>query len=496
MKKTVYILLIAAILLSLLTACNAETNGEMTDSTTSAAENGSNTSDPDEQATTGKMTPDLPDVYYDGYEFTILSMNDAVGSWQNEDFFAEKMNGDLINDAKYTRNIYVEDTYGVKITTVPLGYCKMGLGEQAIRKASAAGDFVYDAAVLSAYDACNLVSEGLLRDLNSMAPLDLSKPWWDQKANEDLSIKGKMYFTTGDISLVMSDSIFVMLFNKQLMEDYGLENPYELVKTQKWTYDKLSEMSKAVHADLDGNGEYDVNDLYGLLATDDVMQCIVNSIGEKCAKINSNGDLELSLYNERVLSVVNKYLDFAFDKTVVFSTQRVSDSAAGTAFNNGQGLFFPYGIAAVAGMRALEMEFGILPFPKLDEAQSEYYSPTIAWWSLFNCVPILQEDAERTAVILEALAAESKYTISPAYYDISLKTKNTRDEESSDMLDLIFSTRIYDFGWYYQFGNYNNGIMDLYRNYNKDFTSMYEKNLPKAESDIQEINEKFAEFLV
>jgi hypothetical protein len=114
---------------------------------------------------------------------------------------------------------------------------------------------------------------------------------------------------------------------------------------------------------------------------------------------------------------------------------------------------------------------------------------------MYVCVPTLQEDAERTAVILEALAAESRYTVRPAYYDISLKTKHSRDDESQEMLDIIFSTRSYDFGWYYKFGNYDVGILDLYRKYNKDFTSMYEKSLAKAERDVQKINDLFNEVI-
>jgi len=98
-------------------------------------------------------------------------------------------------------------------------------------------------------------------------------------------------------------------------------------------------------------------------------------------------------------------------------------------------------------------------------------------------------------VILEALAAESLYTLRPAYYDKSLKGKHARDEESVEMLDIIILSKMYDFGWYYQFGNYDGHILDLFRNYNDDFTSMYEKYSSKAGQDVQKINDKFNELL-
>ena len=44
------------------------------------------------------------------------------------------------------------------------------------------------------------------------------------------------------------------------------------------------------------------------------------------------------------------------------------------------------------------------------------------------------------------MTAESKYTLIPAYYDIALKTKFARNDESGKMLDLIFANRMYDIG--------------------------------------------------
>lgn len=226
-----------------------------------------------------------------------------------------------------------------------------------------------------------------------------------------------------------------------------------------------------------------------------------NSVGERCAKINQNGEIELSLYNERTVSAVKKYTDFAFDKTAVYAYQRfVGDGKAiddnfRNMFSGNQALFLLRGMETIAEFRAMETDFGILPFPKLDGQQSDYYSPVGAWKSMFLSVPAVQENVERTGVILEALAAESLYTLRPAYYDKSLKGKYARDEESVEMLDIIFSTRIYDFGWYYQFGDYVNGMLDLFRKYNSDFASMYEKKQAKAESDVKKINDKFSELI-
>ncbi len=62
------------------------------------------------------------------------------------------------------------------------------------------------------------------------------------------------------------------------------------------------------------------------------------------------------------------------------------------------------------------------------------------------CAPVTTQDAERPSIILDALAAESTDTVVKAYYDVALKGKYTRDEESVEMLDLIFANRIFDLG--------------------------------------------------
>lgn len=500
-KILAFILVIITVFIFTLTA-SCQTQGK------SADDNSKNNQDPNDseqnggqipdEQTTEKIMPDLPEANYNNHAFNILVTSD-VGDPVRNDFLAEELTGEIINDAKLMRNLYVEEKYGVKINNMSTGWMPLGNGVDLIRKSAASGDYAYDAAMTTVYDACNLAISGLITDLKSVDYLDLSRQWWDQKANRDLIIQDKMYFTTGDISQVANDSTYAVLFNKKLARDYSLEDPYALVKSGKWTYDKLAELGKSVSGDLNGDGIFDENDLYGAIVEDDVMMSLINSVGERCAKINNSGEIELSLYNERTVSAVKKYTDWVFDKTSVFAYQRyvgkTGDYYFINMYENDQSLFLLRGMETIAELRAMETDFGILPFPKLDEQQSDYCSPVGAWKSMFLSIPTVQEDIDRTAVILEALAAESLYTLRPAYYDISLKGKHARDEESVEMLDIILSTRIYDFGWYYQFGSYNNHIMDLFRNYNSDFTSMYDKNLFNAEQDVKKINDQFSELL-
>ena len=55
-------------------------------------------------------------------------------------------------------------------------------------------------------------------------------------------------------------------------------------------------------------------------------------------------------------------------------------------------------------------------------------------------------------MVLEALAAESHRDVSPRYYDVLIKDRYTRDEDSKEMIDMIRSKVGVDFVNTWSFG--------------------------------------------
>lgn len=214
-KKIILSISIVCILIIsiVITSCSDSAEGKSTQVTTNNEISGDTTSNLELIE-----MPDIPDTAnFDGHEFVIL----LTGNWEFNDFEATELNGDLINDEIFMRNSTVEEKYNVKITPlnqVVEGTTKgNGPGFTKINQSVAAGDYAYDAALIGAYDVSTLAYNGLLSDLNSFPYIDLTKSWWDQKANEDLSIKGIMYYTTGDISMLDNDCTYCVLFNKEMI---------------------------------------------------------------------------------------------------------------------------------------------------------------------------------------------------------------------------------------------------------------------------------------
>ena len=148
-------------------------------------------------------------------------------------------------------------------------------------------------------------------------------------------------------------------------------------------------------------------------------------------------------------------------------------------------MFMDTSLFFIESLRDMESDFGIIPYPKFDEAQTEYYSRVSYYWA--NVVPTTNTHLEMTGAILEAFISYSARYVVPAYYDIALKTKYSRDEESVAMLDLIFENRVVDIGDTILCADIRDGfIFQMFDKNNRDIASQ----LAKKEKTIQKIFDK------
>jgi hypothetical protein len=153
-------------------------------------------------------------------------------------------------------------------------------------------------------------------------------------------------------------------------------------------------------------------------------------------------------------------------------------------FTENRSLFYWILLHDIEQFRNMDSEFGILPIPLYSSEQDSYQCTVNQYHGHALCVPSSVQNTERAGIILEALSAKSMYTVQPAYYDVSLKRKFTRDEQSGEMLDIIFATRVYDIGAIYNFGGYSWDIIYMTMSQKRDIVSLYEKGAAKAQKNI------------
>ncbi|MBQ7299407.1 MAG: extracellular solute-binding protein [Clostridia bacterium] len=414
---------------------------------------------------------------FGGHEFRIMDRSEEQDpNWETIDVWAEAESGDTINDAVYQRNRLLEENLNIKISEN-----KVKNPYTDARTSIMAGGDDFDIFTDGLSYLATMAVEGYLVDLNTMDTLKLTENWWDQDLNRDLSIANKLFFCTGDISIMDNYGTWCVMFNKDMAEEYDMDNLYDHVKAGTWTLGLMHEMAKDVTRDVDGNGTMDYTDQWGFLTESYNEYGLWAAGGQAITGKDANDIPILTAFSDKSVEIIDKVTEFTQDNAATLIADKVtSGTLTGCAFTNehfgGSNALFIYGgMWLITKFRAYDVNFGVVPAPKFDEAQERYYNT----YSYANCtaysVPTTAPDIARTGTIMEAMAEVSKYTLTPAYYDVALKGKYIRDEESAEMLDIILAQRSYDLGMIFNWGNMFSTITGLSTNSNADFASAYAK---------------------
>ena len=418
MKKILSALLLAAVMLG---ACGEAPRPSAAPETAAPA---------GEAGTAAETAAEEAVTDYGGYEFTLLNGN---VSYTYRFVTAEEENGDIMNDSIYRRNIAVEDALNIKIrenvTDNP---------QSDYMNSITAGDNAFDVALLRMEWVFPIVIENGTVNWNSIPHLDLSQPYWIQGSLTSMSLMNNIYFGVSAFDTSHLESIRAIVFNKRMAEDFGIESPYETVKSGKWTIQKLYDNGLSAASDLDGNGKWTKKDRFGMTGYSNVIcNTIMTGVGSilsisKDANDAPYFDLDADRHVERLLTVSKM---FAEDNG--FCDKKNNQDL----FREGNALYRILLLSEVTALRDMDDDFGIIPTPKYDENQENYIN--LGGSPFFMTVPVTSPDLERTGAVMEALASYSAGVIDTAYYDIVLKGKVSRDDESAGMLDLIISTLEY-----------------------------------------------------
>ncbi len=399
---------------------------------------------------TESLADDLGEFDFDGYTYRVVSCNpDSSGIYT---YFDSEQTGEILNDAFYLRNREIEERFNILFEASLNDHWNT---EGLLRKTVEAADNAYDMIMLINRQAFAAALEGLVIDPTALTHLDPTKPYYLHDINGEMSIGGRNLFYYTEEAMCCFELATCVVYNKSIAADYGLGEYYDLVRDGKWTMDKLYADAELVTTDTDGNGTWDKKDRYGLIGCPDTLiPCIWMSAGEKIiTKDQDDIPAFTAMTNERFVNIATRFLDVLNSGSSVYfkipgtkydgATFYFQDQAA-KDFKENMSLFMISGLAQLRNLRDMENDFGIIPLPKYDENQSRYYSRVEDAW--IHVVPTSSPDPERTSVILEALGSATARYVMPAYYEQSLANKVVRDEDSSEMLDIVRYNRILDMG--------------------------------------------------
>ena len=424
-----------------------------------------------------------------GATFTVFCFADDTLSplWY---YGADEQVGEVFNDTIYERNAGIADKYNVDLRY--FGYDDTdSIGTNLAQKVSESilsGDNEYDIVVTHMHKGTvQLLNQGYLANWLDVPGLNLDAPWYSTSINENLTIQGYLPCIVSDFNITSQIFTFALIFNKRMVESYDLASPYETVNAGGWTLDYFSDYIKAVAADVDGNGTFDENDSYGYTGNTGIsMQGFVYGAGLKFVELE-NGKPVIQLQSEKVATVYGKIKSLYDDDHKTFLNKK-TDALCPIPFDSDRILFISIRFVNLESYRDAT-DFGVVPYPKYDEKQEDYCSYVDGRGAL-TLLPITNTNHEMTGALLEALSRASYESVVPVYCETVLESKYARDEETLEMLDLIFANRVFDFGYVYRTNPLTFAAWNIY-NGKKEVSSFLAAEIPAAQAHFDTIYESY-----
>lgn len=448
----------------------------------------------------GKWGREMPEFKWDREEFNILVYSNAKA----DTYYSEEVEPNLypttdsiINEAVALRNSIIFEKYGVEIKAVLCDDVYTTLKQQI----EGGGDDCADAAMPFLKSCTVLAQNGDiydLRDFEQDGYIDLSMPWWEKNATESLSIGNKVYFAVGDMSIMQKICCNAIMFNKDMLAVKHPElNLYQMVKDKEWTYDKMMELSKEYTYESDNEDGMTWTDTWGFGATNGSVVSNYLASGQQLVKKDENDLPMLALgTTERDVNVLQKLLDTMTEKnTWVITAEQMGGNIWDRCvkiFGEGRNLFRVTAFSAVKKIRVYDVNFGIVPYPLIDETQDEYSTPCGAAYAYGCVIPLSAPDPEFSAYMLDVMSAESKGDnaagLTRAYIEVVIKGKDLKaDEDACDILDnYVFNNIVYDLGLIYNFG-IDSMINNLVANGSSDIISAIDANSDSINAKIEDV---------
>ncbi len=402
-----------------------------------------------EETTTSKPEPTFVDKKFNT-TFTVFTRPANAESYPGTYIDTDDQITDVMSSAVYTRNITVEEKYGITIETI-----RKDTPYRELPKHLEAGEVPYDIILDKRQYMPSLIRAGQLYDFNDLDHVDFSQSYWDANCIEGYEIDGKLFLMANDVSVSNISGVRFFYYNKKLITDYNLEDPYDLVKSNQWTLDKLLTMITAVSTD-NGDGIWDGQDTYGLLLeTPTLFQHMLVGCGQTYVEKQNDGVLTTNIYNDKTETIMTKIYD-AVEETnyaITYSDAAGSMDREGMnvynfvrrrLFTTDHFLFVHSSLSTAQQYAEMKSDYGVAPNPKYNSSQEKYYhkfDKNTLIWAIPNSD---QMDYDKIGAIMEYWSYVSSDTVMPAYYEITIKTKRVRDEKDSEMIDLIKSSMCYD----------------------------------------------------
>lgn len=446
MKQNIHTKLLCSAFLSVVilgsVSCSAGINSELTEGSADAISS-------DAVTEIQSTNPDaVPELDFGGAPFrTIQQDPDYYG------FYVGEETGDAVGDAIYRRIRNVEDRLNIDVLeTNCMVYNEVG---KMLKQSVLSGGDDYELVLNQIFHSGADAIDGYLYDWNEIPYIDPDQPWYT-KSIRNATIGDRLYMIESDLSNGYIDQTWFLLYNKSITDSMDVEDLYTVVEEGRWTTDYLYSVASSLYRDLNGNSQADKGDRFGL-ATSTVDDCMITAIyyamdGRLTVLNDDASAVTHVIEEERNIDRLGKVSDLLVNMPNVYNTMKFADRIP--RFVSDEFVFVHSQVKTLLAseLRSCESEYGVLPLPKYDEAQTEYYTLVDGGADILT-VPTTAGNLEMIGAAVEIMSAYSYHHVTSTYINVGLEQKGTRDEESVRMLRLILDSRVIDFGYLYDTGS-------------------------------------------
>ncbi|MCQ2432239.1 MAG: hypothetical protein MJ175_06500 [Clostridia bacterium] len=471
MKSRISAVLCLILTVSAVTACGSEAEAPKTpqENTAPSVTDAETEADDDPYAVYHAVSDDLPEADYGGQDFRIVTF-DYI--YTQNDFDAEGETGALIPDAVYRRNRAVEERYNTHIALTVLPTDSM---TGTVYRTIMANDDVYDLISDASVNTVQSALKHCYQDWNGLSGFNPDKPWWSRSCYDNLSLGGKTYVMAGSITPSFLGHYYCLLMNKRLAADLDIgDDLYAKVLDGTFSFDYFSSLIKDSWLDLNADNKKDKDDQYGLVQQIYATHPYAYSAGKPSVSVK-DGVPVITMDGELWSKMIERTYALLYDSNGVLTNTDWEQHYE--IFTAGRSLFLSAAfLDTYDELSDMKDDFAILPFPKWSEEQDGYFTihDGIA---PYLSVPVTASDTDFIGIVTEAMAAESYRNLTPVVYDVALKVRGARDEQSIRIIDMLAKGCVIDMGFIY---NNSNGLgwsmSNLMVQKKKDFTSYYAKN--------------------
>ncbi len=383
-------------------------------------------------------------VNYGGTEIRILQKDRTI-----DEMYAEKKVGELINDAVFERNKFVEDYLGVKLVfdSAPSSVSDYGQFKAKVDAAVASGWDQYHIISNYTYNGPSLIQEGSFLDFKGIDPevnlIDLEKRWWNQSFHDESEINGKLYMLTGDITTTAIDWAEVIFYNNDMIKTYVGEDVdiLQMVYDWEWTYETFLNMVHMV-GEGDDTGEWGYTAPTNSYSLDGLIMGMAMDLTYRDSKNYPN----MSINTKRNLEIGAR-LRQLYNRDV---SAKCGEGQGADIFCDGKSMFYMQ-VLVTAGkeLRSTTLDYGVIPPPLYDETQEEYRIVPQDNYSSLSLLCHVQASLPAVTRTLEVMGSESYINLRHCIQEKCYKQRYLKTAPKGQMFDYIVDNIYHDFGYTY-----------------------------------------------